>query len=317
MNASHLARAFLGIAVLLASACGSPFTPDDITPATTSAAALASVASSAPCPNEPTGWQVASARTFAPLTPPRKVNGGLQLDAGWVSTGAFSIISDATSPDGDGWVGQERYTTANRVGNGTMSSDLSPTLRNKRYTSLYTCFMLKVDPNYIGEASGSNKQFWFQVGQVINNRVIALLHIPGPNIGPNSKVWFAVRYQDLDNKPSTTAIFNYSMPISRGVWHRFEMRAQLESSKGAADGWIKSYTDGVLATSTTGLRFTHTGEVLEWGGVKWNNTYGGGSYFCMHVDPATGKLPTQAAHPECFVPHTQYIWMDAQRVLVH
>jgi hypothetical protein len=87
--------------------------------------------------------------------------------------------------------------------------------------------------------------------------------------------------------------------------------------KGAADGWVRTYTDGNLATTTSGLRFTHPGEPLAWAGAKWNNTYGGGSAFCSAVNSTTGQRPTQAVHPECFVPHTQYVWMDAQRVLAH
>jgi hypothetical protein len=318
MNASHLACALIGSSLMLTAACADPFTPDDTllsSSALTAPVAGASTSASA-CPNEPSGWTLLSARSFLPILPPKAVHGGMEKDVGWVSTGGFSIVPDPSAPDGDGWVGQETYTVATRVGSGTMASTLLAPFAGKGYKAIYTCYMLKVDPNYIGEASGVNKQFWFQVGTTAGNKIVTVMHIPGHPYTNRLPMWQALRYQGLANVPSSSAIFNLKLPVARGSWHRFEVRAQLESSKGAADGWITTYSDGKLATTTSGLRFTLPGEPLSFAGAKWNNTYGGGSAFCSTANPLTGKKPTQAAHPECFVPHTQYVWIDAQRVLV-
>jgi hypothetical protein len=266
------------------------------------------------CANEPAGWKLIDDRNFA------------APDSNWNSYGGgFSIVKDPTAPDGDGSVGQAFYSAiGRRVGSGTYSSLLlpDPALRGKGYTGVYTCYWFKVDPTYTGEASGVNKQFWFQVGTTAENRVFAELAIPTPagqTWSPTATfpAYASFRVQGLGNVVSSAAQLNKNYPMSRGVWHQIEFKGQLESSKGATDGYLTMWMDGQLMKTYSGLQFTHTGEPLEWYGVKWNNTYGGGSAFCTSIDPTTGALPTQSAHPECFVPHDQYIWMDHQRVLAN
>ena len=112
---------FAAAAVAGLSACDAPLSPIAPSASIVPAGQSALVQGTA-CPNEPAGWTLASDRSFVPLATPKPAVNGKELDAGWVSSGAFSLVQDATAPDGDGWVGQERYTIANRVGNGTMGS---------------------------------------------------------------------------------------------------------------------------------------------------------------------------------------------------
>lgn len=267
------------------------------------------------CPNEPKGWTLLSARPFVPLATPVTYPNGTMKDPGWVTTGAFALVQDPTAPDGDGYIGRATYAQGRIAGSGTFSSWYVNSLRGKGYRSLYTCYAQRVPTDYVGEWSSVNKWGWVQMGTGSENRVFSEVSIPTPagaTWTPTSTftAYASFRVQALDNVGSSTAQRNMGMPMSRGVWHWIEMRVDLESAKGAADGSVAMWMDGKPTRTLSGLRFTHPGEALELSGTKLNNIWGGGNgQVCPTATPAT--------HPECFVPHTQSIDVDAQRVLVH
>jgi len=278
------------------------------------------------CPNQPTGWTLIDTRNYkAPDSPV------------WSNVSSFSLVADPTAPDGDGSVGRMFYSkTGRRVGSATMSTYYTPTLKGQGYKGLYACFWQKVDNNFQlgGGGAQGTKQFWFLVGSSAENRV--LTGVDGKS--SSGYTWgiyparITLALQGLGNVVSTA--WNGGA-ISRGVWNRVELLGQLESSKGATDGYIKLFINGKQVTQYTNLQFTKSGETLEWFGFKWNNTIGGGLAPCTTptwapTPPATsvtlgaytytannGVLPTQAAHPECFYPVDASIYMDAQQVWGH
>jgi hypothetical protein len=312
-------RKYLLAAFLFVFGCAAPFSP--LVGQTTNS-----------CTNLPAGLTLKSTRHFNVPVPD------------WNDVSRFNLVQDATAPDGDGWVGQETYTTSNRVGNATMASYLIPNFTGKGYKTLYSCFWTKLDPAFTFTYPGGffgTKQYWFLVGPNSGeNKIFTNFYSPNPGNGNGltSPVYFGLVLQGVPNKTSYGLRVNKAVgTVQRGVWYKVELLAQMNSVSSANDGWIKMWVNGALDAQVSNVRWTQVNgmvdsshvvivngvkkylpwtkatDVAEWYGTKWNNTLGGGSAYCTAKNSSGVYIHNDSY---CFAPKTEWIWFDNQVIYV-
>lgn len=248
----------------------------------------------ASCPNEPKTWTLASTRSFVPLPTPRAQPNGTELDAGWVSTGAFSLIRDPSAPDGDGYVGQEMFNAGSgKNGTGTMNSWIVPAQQwqGRGYRKVYVCHWIWMDPNWFGSMGGPTlKQVWIHTGgsaQHHENRLFSNIYGAGTGtLTATMSIQGTPSHISLNQQPNLNKAAGV---IPRGRWVQWEFQVDMA---GTMDWWL----NGTQVGHVGGIQWTYPGEKQEFWSGSLQNTYG-------------GTVPAG-------VPQTQRILIDALRIRV-
>jgi uncharacterized protein YjdB len=233
--------------------------------------AIATITVTAPAPppppppggsNEPTGLTAISDRPFNSTTSTYTAG-----EDGWWDNdngGGMTIVQDATAPKSPSSVGRMNYPAGFSGGNSPGSVE-----RQVNVTTLYVATWVKFSSNWQSHPSGVNKilHLWINganrlvitaAGYVSDGPLTARISLQGISAGGNNS--------------DGSGTYESNAQFIRGQWHKIEVIAVANTS-GAANGSVKLYIDGVLATSCSGIAFVSGS--ANWDLAMWSPTWGG------------------------------------------
>jgi hypothetical protein len=196
---------------------------------------------------EPPGLTMISNRAFNSTT----ASYGPGEDGWWDSdNGALAIVQDATAP-------QSPSNVARMTFSGGMSGGYAPSTleRQVNATTLYVAAWVKFSSNWQSHLSGVNKILHFWIGGGNKLVITAAGYDPvGPLTGRISLQ--GVVSGGNNNDGGITGTYESNLQFVRGAWTKIEVIAVANTS-GAANGSVKLYLNGVLATQCSGIKFTN------------------------------------------------------------
>ena len=211
---------------------------------------------------EPPGLTVLSDRPFNSTTSTYTAGEDGWWDSG--GGGGMTIVADATAPQSPSNVGRMNFP-AGFVGGSSPASLERPI----KVTTLYVATWVKFSSNWEGHpSSGVNKILHLWIGG-LNHLVITAA---GTGSGPlTARISLQSITSGGNAEGGVTGIYESTAEFKRGQWHKIEVIALANTA--GANGSVKLYLDGVLATSCSGIQFVPGSGV--WDLAMWSPTWGG------------------------------------------
>lgn len=212
---------------------------------------------------EPTGMTAITQRSFNAV-----------LEDGWISSGPFSIVQDASAPKSPSSVGRVTYPAGWAGGDSPalVERDLGGTA-----TTLYTSLWVKMSSNWVGHPTGTNKIMHFWIDGI--NRVFAYADGAGsdvlrPYIGLQQ---LAGAYNDGAGQTATGVNLRPNLvdyQLTRGQWYKWEI-VMTSNVNGGANGTVDWYVNGTHVGHYTGIQYVGSGRPRTWDVTKIDPTWGG------------------------------------------
>jgi hypothetical protein len=224
-------------------------------------------------PNEPAGMTVLHSHDGTTLKP-----------QGWHNAvGQISIVRDPER----GSVLELRMSPQTTPGSGTARIDTYPEVGFFGATRLYVAFWEKLSPAFKGNnGSGSLKNVIVHTQATYGGMPNGAIHLPGfindpANVDGRIRIFDSFilvtdfhgrRHNPADNDQVYSA--DAGDVLSRGNWHFIENVVDF-NSRGEVNGSVKTWVDGALVASATGIKATYDG-TLRATGIELTNVWGGG-----------------------------------------
>jgi hypothetical protein len=225
-------------------------------------------------PNEPGGMTVLHTHDGTAVAPP-----------GWFNAvGQISIVSDPEK----GSALQLAMSPSTTPGSGTARIDTDPEISTFGATVIYVALWEKLSPNFVGNnGAGSLKNVIVHTQSTYGGLPAGAFHMPGLGNDPTNitnpirifNAFTGVTDHDGIHMASADVAMYWSPTtvgdvLSRGVWHFIENVAVL-NSRGQLDGSIKTWVDGQLVVSGSGIKVVYDG-TQRVTGIELTNVWGGG-----------------------------------------
>jgi len=211
-------------------------------------------------------------------------DGSTVTPSGWFNlTGQASIVSDPEK----GNVLQLATTGMTYPGSGTARIDTYPEIGAFGATRLYVAFWEKLSPTFKGNnGSGSLKNVIVKTASNYSGLPNGAIHLPAllndpTNVDGRIRIFDSfINTTDFDGRHHDPANNDQALSpdagdiLSRGVWHFIENVVDF-NSRGLIDGSVKTWVDGVLVASATGIKNLYDGTARVTG-IELSNVWGGG-----------------------------------------
>ena len=217
-----------------------------------------------PTGNEPSGMTMISNRAFNSTT----ASYAPGEDGWWDSdNGALAIVQDATAPQSPSNVA--RMTFSAGISGGYAPSTLE---RPVSATTIYSAAWVKFSSNWQSHLSGVNKILHFWIGGGNKLVITAAGYVPtGPLTARISLQGIVSGGNNADGGISGT--YESTAQFVRGQWTKIEVVA-VANTPGSANGSVKLYINGTLATQCSGIKFTNDSNP-SWTLESWAPVWGG------------------------------------------